>query len=102
MSVQEMDLGFDPDELREKYRLERDKRLRGDGSEQYQEMVGDFTHYVDDPYIDEKIERESLTDEMDVIVIGGGFGGLIAGARLKESGIERVRIIEKGGDFGGT
>ena len=102
MSVQEMDLGFDPDELREKYRVERDKRLRGDGSEQYQEMVGDFTHYVDDPYIDEKIEREPLTDEMDVIVIGGGFGGLIAGARLKESGIERVRIIEKGGDFGGT
>ena len=102
MSVQEMDLGFDPDELREKYRVERDKRLRGDGSEQYQEMVGDFTHYVDDPYIDEKIEREPLTDEVDVIVIGGGFGGLIAGARLKESGIERVRIIEKGGDFGGT
>ena len=102
MSVQEMDLGFDPDELREKYRVERDKRLRGDGSEQYQEVEGDYTHYVDDPYIEEKIEREPLTDEMDVIVIGGGFGGLIAGARLKESGIERVRIIEKGGDFGGT
>ncbi|MFP6804854.1 MAG: NAD(P)/FAD-dependent oxidoreductase [Pseudomonadales bacterium] len=102
MSVQEIDLGFDPDELREKYRVERDKRLRRDGSEQYQEMTGDFTHYVDDPHIGEKIEREPLTDEMDVIVIGGGFGGLIAGARLKESGIERVRIIEKGGDFGGT
>jgi cyclohexanone monooxygenase len=102
MSVQEIDLGFDPDELREKYRVERDKRLRRDGSEQYQEMTGDFTHYVDDPHVGEKIEREPLTDEMDVIVIGGGFGGLIAGARLKESGIERVRIIEKGGDFGGT
>ena len=102
MSVQEIDLGFDPDELREKYRVERDKRLRRDGSEQYQEMTGDFAHYVDDPHVGEKIEREPLTDEMDVIVIGGGFGGLIAGARLKESGIERVRIIEKGGDFGGT
>ena len=102
MSVQEIDLGFDPDELRERYRVERDKRLRPDGSEQYQEMTGDFTHYVDDPHIGKKIEREPLTDEMDVIVIGGGFGGLIAGARLKESGIERVRIIEKGGDFGGT
>ena len=102
MSVQETDLGFDPDELRERYRVERDKRLRPDGSEQYQEMTGDFTHYVDDPHIGKKIEREPLTDEMDVIVIGGGFGGLITGARLKESGIERVRIIEKGGDFGGT
>jgi len=88
--------------LRERYRVERDKRLRPDGSEQYQEMTGDFTHYVDDPHIGKKIEREPLTDEMDVIVIGGGFGGLITGARLKESGIERVRIIEKGGDFGGT
>ena len=102
MSVQKIDLGFDPEELREKYRVERDKRLRVDGSEQYQEMTGDFTHYVDDPYIGEKIEREPLTDEMDVIVIGGGFGGLITGARLKESGLDRVRIIEKGGDFGGT
>ena len=102
MSVQEIDLGFDPDELRERYRVERDKRLRPDGSEQYQEMTGDFTHYVDDPHIGKKIEREPLTDEMDVIVIGGGFGGLITGARLKQSGIERVRIIEKGGDFGGT
>jgi cyclohexanone monooxygenase len=64
MSVQEIDLGFDPDELREKYRVERDKRLRRDGSEQYQEMTGDFTHYVDDPHIGEKIEREPLTDEI--------------------------------------
>ena len=68
MSVQEMNLGFDPDELREKYRVERDKRLRPDANEQYQEMTGDFTHYVDDPYLGEKIEREPLTDEMDVIV----------------------------------
>ena len=35
-------------------------------------------------------------------MIGGGFGGLLAGARLREAGIDDVRIIEKGGDFGGT
>ena len=40
--------------------------------------------------------------EVDVVVIGGGFGGLLAGARLKEAGITDVHIIEKGGDFGGT
>jgi tetratricopeptide (TPR) repeat protein len=34
--------------------------------------------------------------------VGGGFGGLLAGARLREAGVERVRMIEKGGDFGGT
>ncbi|MEM7140923.1 MAG: NAD(P)/FAD-dependent oxidoreductase [Actinomycetota bacterium] len=96
------DLGFDPDELRAKYRLERDKRLRDDGNEQYVEVKGDFAYYVDDPYVDERIERAPLADEVDVVVVGGGFGGLLAGARLADAGITDVRVIEKGGDFGGT
>ncbi len=95
-------LGFDPDALREKYRIERDKRLRADGNEQYQEVVGDFSKYVDDPYLTEVIEREPLTDLTEVVIIGGGFGGLITGARLRESGVDSIRVIEKGGDFGGT
>ena len=49
------ELGFDPDALRAKYREERDKRLRSDGNEQYFEVRGDFSHYVDDPYLDEVI-----------------------------------------------
>ena len=36
------------------------------------------------------------------MIIGGGFGGLIAGARLREVGVDKIRIIESGGDFGGT
>ena len=95
-------LNFDPDALREKYRVERDKRIREDGNDQYQEMTGEFSHYVEDPYIDEPIEREPLTDLVEVAIIGGGFGGLITGARLRESGVESIRIIEQGGDFGGT
>ena len=95
-------LTFDPDALREKYRVERDKRLRPEGNEQYLEVSGDFTAYVDDPYISETIQREPLTDEVEVAIIGGGFGGLITGARLREAGIDSLRIIEKGGDFGGT
>ena len=96
------DLGFNPDELRAKYREERDKRLRADGNDQYFEVTGDFSHYGDDPYIDAPLAREPMFDDVDVIVVGGGFGGLLTGARLTEAGMGRIRIIEKGGDFGGT
>ncbi|MBT7539969.1 MAG: NAD(P)-binding protein, partial [Gammaproteobacteria bacterium] len=102
MSEQREDLGFDPDALRAKYREERDKRVREDANEQYIEVKGDFSHYIDDPYLDATLEREPLTDEIDVVVIGGGFGGLLSAARLREAGVERLRVIEKGGDFGGT
>ena len=95
-------LGFDPDALRAKYRAERDKRLRQDGNQQYQEIKGEFAHYLDDPYVEPGFTRAPLTDEVEVVVIGGGFGGLLAGARLREAGVKDVRMIEKGGDFGGT
>ena len=96
------DLGFDPDALRDKYREERDKRLRTDGNDQFIEVTGEFAHFVDDPYVEPGFTREPLTDEVDVVLIGGGFGGLLAGARLRELGVEDLRIVEKGGDFGGT
>ena len=95
-------LGFDPDELRQKYQVERDKRIRPEGSEQYTEVAGDFSQYIDDPYIDVTQKRVPLNDEIDVAIIGGGFGGLITAARFSERGINNIRVIEKGGDFGGT
>ncbi len=97
-----VELGFDPDALRAKYREERDKRLRPDGLDQYVRVEGDLAHFEDDPYAEPGFTREPKTDEVDVAIIGGGFGGLLAGARLREQGVESVRIIEKGGDFGGT
>ena len=96
------DLGFDPDALREKYRQERDKRIRADGNDQYIEVTSDFAQFVDDPYVAPGFTRERLTDEVDVVVIGGGFGGLLTGARLRRAGVKDIRVIEKGGDFGGT
>ncbi|HTO70824.1 MAG TPA: NAD(P)/FAD-dependent oxidoreductase [Myxococcota bacterium] len=93
---------IDPEALRAKYRAERDKRLRADANDQYTNMAGRFEHYIEDPYVDPGFAREPLEDEVEVVVIGGGFGGLLAGARLREAGVDDVRIIEKGGDFGGT
>ncbi len=93
---------LDPDALREKYRIERDKRLRDDGDEQYIETTGAFAHYVEDPYVEPGFTRAPLEDEVDVAVIGAGFGGLIAGARLREAGVDRIRLIDKAGDVGGT
>jgi cation diffusion facilitator CzcD-associated flavoprotein CzcO len=89
------------DELLAKYRQERDKRIRDDGNEQYVEPTGRFAHFLDDPWT-ELVEREPLTDEVFVAFVGGGFAGLVTGAKLKQGGIDDVRIIEKGGDVGGT
>jgi cyclohexanone monooxygenase len=97
------DLDFDPAALREKYRAERDKRIRDDGENQYIEAASQFAHYADDdPYVDPGYERAPLELDIDVVVIGAGFSGLMAAARLKERGITNFRIIEAGGDFGGT
>ncbi|OUS03004.1 monooxygenase [Gammaproteobacteria bacterium 54_18_T64] len=93
---------FDPDALRQKYSAEREKRLRSDGNAQYQEIKGDFSYFLDDPYVETAIERAALEDEVEVAIIGGGLGGLLAGARMREAGIEDIRMIEKGADFGGT
>jgi cation diffusion facilitator CzcD-associated flavoprotein CzcO len=94
-------IDFDPEALRAKYREERDRRIRDDGNQQYVEVKGDFTRYVDDPYVT-PFSREPLNETVEVLIIGGGFGGLLAGARLREAGFEDIRIVEKGGDFGGT
>ena len=102
MTDQGMELGFDPDALRAKYREERDKRLRPDGLGQYVEMKGRLEHFERDPWVQPGFTREPLTDEVDVAIIGGGFSGLLTGARLRQLGVEGIRLIEKGGDFGGT
>ena len=93
---------FDPDALGRKYQEERDKRVRVDGNDQYQEVTGEFAYFVEDPYIANELQREAIDEEVEVVIIGGGFGGMLAAARLREAGIDDFRIIEKGGDFGGT
>ena len=96
------ELGFDPADLRQKYAAERAKRLRADGNNQYQEITGEHAHYNADPYVKPGFTRPALHEELDAVIVGGGFGGLLAAARLQKAGITNIRIIEKAGDFGGT
>ena len=96
------ELGFDPGSLREKYAAERAKRLRTEGNTQYQEIMGQFAHYNVDPYVEPGFTRPALREDLDVLIIGGGFGGQLAAVRLQEVGMTNLRIIEKAGDFGGT
>lgn len=92
---------IDKEALKRKYAEERDKRLRGDASDQYVRLESEFADLAADPYMPVQ-ERDPVTDHVTFAFIGGGFAGLCAGARLKDAGIDDVRIIDKGGDFGGT
>ncbi len=92
---------IDKKALLEKYIAERDKRLRPDGNAQYLEIRGHFDDYLEDPYMP-VVARAAKTDHVTFAFVGGGFAGLVTCARLIEAGVDNVRIIEKGGDFGGT
>ncbi|WP_375772148.1 NAD(P)/FAD-dependent oxidoreductase [Archangium gephyra] len=93
---------FSPEALRAKYRLEREKRLRSDGNAQYRDLSGLYADFDKDPYVEPGFTRAALTEKLDVLVVGGGFGGMLAAVRLRQAGVHSFRIIEKGGDFGGT
>lgn len=68
-------LDSDLDAVREKYRRERDKRLRTDGSSQYRKLTSDATYSDVDPYVDPGFTRAPIEEEKEVVIIGGGFGG---------------------------
>ena len=90
------------EQAREKYRIEREKRLRADGIRQYKELKGDYEEFDRDPYVEPGFTRDAVTEDVDVVIVGGGFGGMIEAANLTKAGITNFRIIEKAGDFGGT
>jgi NADPH-dependent 2,4-dienoyl-CoA reductase/sulfur reductase-like enzyme len=98
---------LDTEGLKAKYKKEREKRLAANaaGFDQYQLVDSKhpfFSKYLADPYIQELIVRGPLSEEADVFIIGGGYGGLLAAARLIEHGVKDIKLVEKGGDFGGT
>ncbi|MBO0853024.1 MAG: NAD(P)/FAD-dependent oxidoreductase, partial [Nocardia sp.] len=92
----------DVDALRTKYLAERDKRLRPEGGAQYIETENEFaSFYEEDPHMP-VVERDPIVDDIEVVVLGGGFAGLITAHRLQQAGVDDFRIIELAGDFGGV
>lgn len=91
---------FDPDALRARYARELEDRA-GTKAPRQIHHAGDSDAVGEDPWSTRE-PREAITESSDAIVIGGGFSGLLLAARLKEAGVESVRIIETAGDFGGT
>ena len=102
---QPVDEPWRPDDLeaiRQRYRTEREKRFRPDGATQYFRPEGLFADYGKDPWSPTAAERAPVTDEVDAVVLGAGFGGLIAGAHLRKAGLSRIRLVDAAGDVGGT
>lgn len=96
-----LDLDFDPHHLRERFEQDKQARLRKDQLAQFQGLADVLEVGDRDPF-SEPITREPVAEDLDVLVLGGGFGGLTAGAYLMQNGITKFRMVEYGGDYGGT
>ena len=90
------------EEVRERYRIERAKRIRPEGIAQFKELTGDLAEFDRDPFADPDVTRAPVDEEHEVLVVGGGFAGMLTTINLKAHGVEDIRIIDKAGDFGGT
>ncbi len=92
---------FDPAVIRRRYEEERAKRLRPEALGQFQGLSDTLELDSADRYC-APLDRDPISETLDAVVLGGGFGGLLAGTHLTRNGVTDFRIVEQGGDFGGT
>jgi cation diffusion facilitator CzcD-associated flavoprotein CzcO len=103
LEMLEIELGIDPVSLRAKYRAERDRRLRPEGLGQFVRIDRGHHHAFEEHRVVQGTEaRSPLTDDVEIAVIGAGFGGLLVGAQLRKAGFADIRFIDRAGDFGGV
>ena len=93
---------FDREEIRARYREERDKRLRSDANAQYIATNGIHSRFRQDPFAGELIERAPVTKSTEVLIIGAGLAGILSGVRLRKAGFDDIRIVDQAAGFGGT
>ena len=88
--------------LRKKYLEERNRRLRSDGQTQYFRPTGKVAeNYAVDPHKPVK-PRDPVSEDIDVIVLGAGWGGTMAAYHLTQAGVTNFRNVDTAGDFGGV
>ena len=93
---------FDPDAVRDKYAEERAKRMTEDRGVLYDLRADErFQEYTKDPFTP-YIEREPITEDVDVAIIGAGMSGVTVGAKLRDQGLRKIVLIDKAGGIGGT
>ena len=90
------------EEVRARYRSEREKRIRPDGNAQFQSFTGDFADFDTDPWVEPGFTRDPIVDNTTAVIVGGGFAGMLTAIQLTRHGIRDFVIVEKAGDFGGT
>jgi cation diffusion facilitator CzcD-associated flavoprotein CzcO len=93
---------YDPEAVHAKYLAERDKRLVP-GRADIRDLKRDehFAKFREDPFTP-VTEREPVADDVDVVIVGGGIAGVLAGTQLRKAGVERIRILDQAGGIGGT
>ena len=94
-------LSKSPEELRLKYAEERALRMRPEGNSQYRELRSSAED-DEDPHVAEPLQRDPIVAEHEVVIVGGGFGGMLEAAHLRKRGIDDFAIVEAAADFGGT
>lgn len=88
--------------LREKYRQERDRRVRPRGTDEFRFAEGELEQFDDDPHTPDIAPREPVLRDVDVLVIGCGIGGIEMAATLTEAGVMDLLMVDRAADFGGT
>ena len=91
--------GVPVEELRQRYLVEQRKRIRPEGMAQWRELGEELDR---DPFVEPGFTRDPVVEETTVVIVGGGFAGMLTAIDLRRHGIEDIRIVEKAGDFGGT
>ncbi|KAJ5890097.1 hypothetical protein N7504_010907 [Penicillium tannophilum] len=100
------------DMTREMYTQEREKRLRPGARSEYLDLYSleRFRHFKSDKWAEEEAcnpddpLRPDDGSQCEILIIGGGWSGLVTAVRLLEAGFKLgdIRIVDFAAGFGGT